>query len=118
MTVGRNPLVLIRRAAWPAAGMLVIAYFLGAAVVGENGVLAWGDYRRAKAVEATRLAQLQTERARLAHRSRLLDPAHVDPDLAEELVRRELGVVRPDEVIIDMDAPPARARPAAAAARP
>ena len=49
MTVGRNPLVLIRRAAWPAAGMLVIAYFLGAAIVGENGVLAWGDYRRAKA---------------------------------------------------------------------
>ena len=28
--------------------MLVIAYFLGAAIVGENGVLAWGDYRRVK----------------------------------------------------------------------
>ena len=40
MTVGRNPLILIRRAAWPAAGCLVIAYFLGAAIVGENGVLA------------------------------------------------------------------------------
>lgn len=116
MTVGRNPLVLIRRAAWPAAGMLVIAYFLGAAIIGENGVLAWGDYRRAKTVEATRLAQLETERARLAHRSRLLDPAHVDPDLAEELVRRDLGVVRPDEVIIDMDSQPARARPASAPA--
>ena len=50
MTVaGRNPLTLIRRAAWPAAGMLVIVYFLGAAIVGENGVLAWGDYRRVKA---------------------------------------------------------------------
>ena len=116
MTVGRNPLVLIRRAAWPAAGMLVIAYFLGAAIVGENGVLAWGDYRRAKAVETTRLAQLQTERARLAHRSRLLDPAHVDPDLADEMIRSQLGVVRPDEVIIEMDPPPARARPAAAPA--
>ena len=115
MTVGRNPLTLIRRAAWPAAGCLVIAYFLGAAIVGENGVLAWGDYRRAKAVEATRLAQLEAERGRLAHRSQLLDPAHADPDLAEEMVRRELGLVRPDEVIIPMDAQPARAQPAAAA---
>jgi cell division protein FtsB len=95
--------------------MLVIAYFLGAAIVGENGVLAWGDYRRAKTVEATRLAQLEAERARLAHRSQLLDPAHADPDLAEELVRRELGLVRPDEVVIPMDEQPVRAQPAAAA---
>ncbi|HMG48431.1 MAG TPA: septum formation initiator family protein [Allosphingosinicella sp.] len=111
---------MIRRAAWPAAGCLVIAYFLGAAIVGENGVLAWGDYRRAKTVETTRLAQLEAERARLAHRSQLLDPSHADPDLAEEMVRRELGLVRPDEVIIPMDDAQAapRARQAAAPARP
>ena len=117
MTAVRNPLILIRRAAWPAAGMLVIAYFLGAAIVGENGVLAWGDYRRVKAQESAQLAQLETERARLAHRAQLLDPNHVDPDLADELVRRDLGVVRPDEVIIPMDEP-VRARPASAPARP
>ena len=111
MTVGRNPLVLIRRAAWPAAGMLVIAYFLGAAVVGENGVMAWGDYRHARAERSARLAQLEAEKARLAHRSRLLDPAHADPDLADELVRSELGYIRPDEVIIPMDEPPS-AQPA------
>ena len=59
MTVRRNPLALIRRAAWPAAGLLIIAYFLGAAVVGENGVLAWGDYRRAKAERGAELARLE-----------------------------------------------------------
>jgi len=107
MTVGRNPLALIRRAAWPAAGMLIIAYFLGAAVIGENGVLAWGDYRRAKAERSVVLARLEAEKARLAHRSQLLDPAHADPDLAEEMVRRELGLVRPDEVIVPLDGPPA-----------
>jgi cell division protein FtsB len=110
MTV-RNPLILIKRAAWPAAGMLVIAYFLGAAVVGENGVLAWGDYRRVKTQESAQLAQLEAERARLAHRAQLLDPAHADPDLVEEMVRRDLGLVRPDEVIIPVDAP-AVAQPA------
>ncbi|MBV9883864.1 MAG: septum formation initiator family protein [Sphingomonadaceae bacterium] len=111
MTAVRNPLILIKRAAWPAAGMLVIAYFLGAAIVGENGVLAWGDYRRAKAQESVQLARLEAERARLAHRAQLLDPAHADPDLVEELVRRNLGVVRPDEVIIASDGTPA-AQPA------
>ena len=111
MTAVRNPLILIRRAAWPAAGMLVIAYFLGAAIVGENGVLAWGDYRRAKAQESAQLAQLEAERARLAHRSQLLDPAHADPDLVDEMVRHELGVARPDEVIITSDGQPA-AQPA------
>ena len=107
MTAVRNPLILIRRAAWPAAGMLVIAYFLGAAIVGENGVLAWGDYRRVKAQESAQLVQLETERARLAHRAALLDPAHADPDLVEEMVRRDLGLMRPDEVVIPTEGAPA-----------
>ena len=111
MTTARNPLILIRRAAWPAAGMLVIAYFLGAAIVGENGVLAWGDYRRVKTQEIAQLAQLEAERARLAHRAALLDPAHADPDLVEEMVRRDLGLMRPDEVVIPTEAPVA-AQPA------
>jgi cell division protein FtsB len=113
MTVGRNPLALIRRAALPATGLLVICYFVGAAVVGENGVLAWGDYRRANVERSVKLSQLEAERARLAHRARLLDPANADPDLAEELVRRDLGLVRPDEVIIPLDGA-VQARPAAA----
>ncbi|HKR25751.1 MAG TPA: septum formation initiator family protein [Allosphingosinicella sp.] len=112
MTVGRTPFALIRRAVLPALGVVIIAYFLGAAVVGTNGVLAWGDYRRAKAERSAQLARLEAERAQLAHRSELLDPRNADPDLAEELVRRELGLVRPDEVIIELDRP--QARPVAA----
>ena len=112
MTVGRNPLKLIRRAAWPAAGLLIICYFVGAAVIGENGVMAWGDYRRAKAERSATLARLESERARLQHRSELLDPAHADPDLAEEMIRSQLGYVRPDEIIIPLDNATA-ARPAA-----
>jgi len=103
MTVGRNTSALIRRAAWPAAGLLIICYFLGAAVVGENGVMAWGDYRRAKAERSVTLAGLEADRARLQRRSELLDPANVDPDLADEMVRNQLGYVRPDEIIIPLD---------------
>jgi cell division protein FtsB len=109
----------MRRAALPALGVLIIANFLGYAVMGDNGVLSWGDYRRVKAERAVQLAQLEAERARLEHRSRLLDPRHADPDLADELIRRELGLMRPDEVWIPMDgsAQPAPVAAAPAAAR-
>ena len=111
MKGARNPWDLIRRAALPAVGLLVIANFVGYAVVGDNGVLSWGDYRRMKAERAVQLAELEAEKARLAHRANLLDPRRADPDLAEELVRRDLGLVRPDEVIIELDeAGPATAR--------
>jgi len=101
MASKRNPLILMRRAFWPALGLLVIGNFVGYAVLGENGVLAWGGYRHAKAEKAVELARLQTEEQRLAHRAALLDPRRTDPDLADELVRRELGLVRPDEVILE-----------------
>ena len=114
--MGRNPLKLIRRAAWPATGLLIICYFVGAAVIGENGVMAWGDYRRAKTERSVTLARLEAERARLQHRSELLDPAHADPDLVDEMVRGQLGYVRPDEIIIPLDDSTA-ARPAAQARR-
>ena len=96
-------MALVRRAAMPAVGLLIIAQFLGYAIIGDNGVLAWGGYRRAKEARTLELAQLQTEKARLQHRTRLLDPRRADPDLAEELVRRELGLVRPDEVIVEIE---------------
>ena len=96
----RNTVDMIRRAALPALALLIIANFLGYAIVGSNGVLSWGDYRRLKSERIVELAQLDAERARLAHRSHLLDPRRADPDLADEMVRKELGLVRPDEVII------------------
>lgn len=94
---------MVKRAALPALAVLIIANFLGYAIVGSNGVLSLGDYRRMKAERLTELAQLQQERTRLAHRAHLLDPRRADPDLADEMVRSELGLVRPDEVVIPLD---------------
>ncbi len=93
----------IKRAALPALAVLIIANFMGYAIVGANGILSWGDYRRLKAERSVELASLEEEKTRLAHRSELLDPRRADPDLAEEMVRNELGLVRPDEVIIAID---------------
>ena len=98
--VGRNTLETIRRAALPALAILITANFLGYAIFGSTGILSWGDYHRVKAERLVQLSQLETERNRLANRVELLDPRNADPDLSEEMVRKELGLVRPDEVII------------------
>ena len=98
-----RPLALIRRVAAPAVGLIIIGYFVTSAVAGSNGVLSWGEYRKAKTERQAKLEELKTEEARLAHRSELLNPKHPDPDLAEEESRRQLGVVRSDEVIVPLE---------------
>jgi len=94
---------LIRRSAVPALALIVVGTFAGHAVAGPNGILAWGGYHRALQQRQAELAQLQQEQAELKHRSQLLDPRHADPDLADELARSKLGLVRPDEVIVPLN---------------
>ena len=94
---------LIRRVAMPALAVIVVGTFAGHAIAGPNGILAWGSYHRALQQRQAELAQIETERAQLKHRSQLLDPRKADPDMADELVRKDLGLVRPDEVVIPLD---------------
>jgi cell division protein FtsB len=93
----------LRRAALPAVCILLIGYFVSHAIVGPTGAIAWRDYKaehRALEAQATALAE---QKAAIARQVRLLDPAGVDPDLADQLVRENLNVVKPDEVIVTLD---------------
>lgn len=99
----RQSIGLIRRAAMPALAFIVVGTFAGHAVAGPNGLLAWGGYHRDLEARKVELARLEAERDQLRHRSALLDPRKADPDLAEEMVRDRLGLVRQDEVIIPLD---------------
>ena len=99
----KRSLSLIRRVAMPALALIVVGTFAGHAVAGPNGLLAWGGYHRALNDRKAELAQLEQQRAQLRHRSKLLDPRKADPDMADELVRKDLGLVRPDEVIVPLD---------------
>ena len=94
---------LIRRVMWPALALIVVGNFAGYAIAGPNGLLAWGGYHRDLNARKAELARLEAEKATLRHRSALLNPKSADPDLAEEMVRDKLGLVRPDEVIIPLD---------------
>ena len=100
----KRSLGLIRRAAMPALALIVVGNFAGYAVAGPNGLLAWGGYHRdleraqgrarpARGASATSCAIAR----RCSTRSK------ADPDMADELVRSDLGLVRPDEVIIPLE---------------
>ena len=87
----------------PALALIIVGTFAGHAVAGPNGILAWGGYHRALQERQAELAQLEAQRAQMRHHSALLDPRKADPDMADELVRKDLGLVRPDEVIVPLD---------------
>lgn len=91
---------MLRRAALPAAATVLIAFFGAYAVLGPNGVLAWGDYQRQLAKRERDYAVLDQRRAVLRNRVALLDPDHANPDLVDEMTRKELNVVHPDEVVV------------------
>ncbi|QMW23560.1 FtsB family cell division protein [Sandaracinobacteroides saxicola] len=100
----RHPLFdLLSRAALPAACILVAAYFLSHATFGAAGLLSLGSIRQESAALQARKQQLTAERDAMQRRIDLLDPRKVDPDYADELVRQQLGVVRPDEIIVPLE---------------
>jgi cell division protein FtsB len=90
----------LRAAAAPAAALIFVAFFGGYALIGPNGALAWGEYSRQLKDRQAQLARVEKARSELANRVALLDPRHANRDLAEELVRRDLGLVQPGEVVI------------------
>lgn len=92
----------LRRAALPALVVTVIGFFGAYAVVGPNGLLALGDYKRQLARRELVYAGLDRQRAVLRNRVALLDPDHANPDMVDEMVRKELNVTHPDEVIVPL----------------
>ena len=94
---------LAKTVAWRALAIMIIGVFAGYALFGANGVLAWGDYSQRLEARKAELSRLAQEKARLANRVSLLNPKSANPDMVDELVRRDLGLAQPDEVIIPLD---------------
>lgn len=93
----------VRSVAWQGLAVGLIGVFAGYALLGPNGVLAWGDYSQRLATHRVELAALEKERDLLQHRVSLVNPHQADPDIVDELIRKDLGLARPDEVIIPLD---------------
>src|SRR5688572_14478776 len=86
-----------------ALGFLLV--LAGLALAGPYGLLSWGENIALLEQRQDRIAALQAERDELHNLVTRLDPDHVDPDLATELVRRNLNVAHPDEYVLELEKP-------------
>ena len=91
-----------RRFGWFLAPAIIIV-FGALTLVGPTGVRAWGDSQSLLEEREAELAELQRERDRVANRVELLDPDNADPDLVGELLRENLNVAHPDDVVVPRD---------------
>jgi cell division protein FtsB len=88
------------RQALALAGLLLIAGF---AIAGPTGLLAWNESEELLQQRQAQIAQLQEERDALKNKVDRLNPDGADPDLVGELLRKNMNVVHPDEVVITLD---------------
>lgn len=87
----------------PAIATALLLLFIGYAIIGPSGLLAWGNYSRQMKDKQAELRVVEARRAALANKVSLVDPRHADPDMVDELLRRKLNVVHPDEVVVPID---------------
>jgi cell division protein FtsB len=92
---GRERLVRYGALAW----LLLLAML---ALAGPYGVLSWGENISKLEQRDARIATLSAQRDELDNLVTRLDPDNVDPDLATELVRKNLNVAHPDEYVMDI----------------
>ncbi|WP_174291653.1 FtsB family cell division protein [Sphingomonas bacterium] len=79
-----------------------MAFFGVYAVLGPNGLFAYGDYKRQLERRDRDYTALDHRREVLKNRVALLDPDHANPDMVDEMVRKQLNVANPDEVIVPL----------------
>ncbi len=86
-----------------ALALTLLVVLTIASIAGPTGLLAWAENGEALEQREARIAVLTEERDALKNRVELLDPTGADPDLVSELVREDLGVLHPDEIVITLE---------------
>lgn len=99
--VTKREVVREKIARFGALGVLLLLG--GLTFVGPYGVLAWGENLALLQQRQERISKLKAEKDELENLVDRLDPSHVDPDLATELLRKNLNVAHPDEYVIELD---------------
>ncbi len=99
----RAPLRLPEDQAKQGLALAVLLVLTGLAIAGPTGLLAWNESAVLLDQRQAQIAVLEAKRDELRNRVDLLDPEAADPDLVAELLRKNLNVVHPDEVVITLE---------------
>ena len=91
---------LLRRIGLPVLTAAFLGYFGYHALSGSYGLIALSGFKAEAESLQIELAELQAERSAMEARAELLRPAGLDPDMIDELARRNLNVIAPNEFVI------------------
>lgn len=92
---------ILRSAGLPAVAIIAMGFFIYNAVLGPNGLMMLKDIRAEVAQKNAEYSVLEKKRAVAQNHVDLLDPKRgADPDMVDELARKQLNVARPDEVVV------------------
>ena len=83
----------------PALAAAFLGYFGFHALNGTYGLTALAEFEAETEVLEAELAELQAERTALDARAAMLRQ-NLDPDLLDELARRSLNVIAPNEFVL------------------
>lgn len=99
----RGDLRMAKESVTQAVALVCLLVLGGFVIAGPSGLLAWSENNRLLEERKQEVRRLSAERGELRNRVNLLDPAHADPDLTGELLRSNLNVVHPDEMVMMLD---------------
>lgn len=96
------------RRSWGWIPLVLIVFMLGLAVFGEKGLLRSLQYKRQKETLERELQHLEATNAALRQE---IDKLRGDRRYIEGIARKELGMVRADEMVYQFPSRPAPAKP-------
>ncbi len=98
---------ILRSAGLPAIAIIAMGFFGYNAVLGPNGMVAYKGFHQQLAQRTTEYEALKKQRDELKNRVDLLAGKNgADPDMVDELLHKQLNVVRPDEVVVPLKKQP------------
>lgn len=100
MKNGRREPKFVRDRAVQASALCALLLMAGFVVAGPSGFIAWTENEHLLVEQQQQIDALSAQREHLRNRVALLDPRHADPDLAGELLRSNLNVAHPDEMVM------------------
>jgi cell division protein FtsB len=91
------------RVAWlPMFACLLVVYCAYHASEGKSGLRAYFRQEGELKILEAQAAKLSARKAQLENQKQLLSANHLDPDMVDEMARRNLGFVAPDEQMLQM----------------
>lgn len=102
MTAQGHKIALPKEQMTQGLALALLLLLMGLAIAGPSGLLSWSENSQLLDQRHAQIVALTDERDVLKNRVELMNFNDADPDLVSELLRRDLNMVHPDEVVMTL----------------